>query len=244
MAVERHGHTGADAQKVRYSDLEALPVPIDQRHIIHMNFETDTRYAGSASGAGAARTYDTNGLTITSGTASSSYSFNELNGDLASLNIFDHPLSMTACINWNTESDGTHYAFVVFGAAGAGSTSFEEKHFGFVFQSNAAGGQKIKGSTSNGSTSTKMILDTSDVTQADDNLYTAVFIPKQSCSFYINGKKVGIQNDVSKLPSGAPTDTTVWAEQKSIRANSGTANTLYVRWHTLYIPFSGLNPGI
>lgn len=235
--VARHNHDGVNSDKVSYSSLTNSPLPIDLRHTARFAFDTAGRYVGAASGAGAVRTFDTQGMTLTSGTASNSYSYTEILGDLATLSIFDSPLTLDFVLNWSAESSGTHRAFVLFGSAGGPTTTYTEKHFGFEFIAQAT--VKVRGTVCDGTTRTTVNLDLAGVTLADDNIYTAVFVPRKGVTFYINGKRVGVINNIGILPQGLPTDTTVWSECKSIRDNSGTANTIIIRWLNLHVPLFG-----
>lgn len=237
--VARHNHNGVNADKISYTHLLNKPSPASLRHKIQTLFETAGRFVGAASGTGSARTFDTEGMTLTSGTSSNAYAYNEIKGDLATLSLFDVPLDMSTVINWSTESDGTHRAFVVVGSVGGTGTTYSEKHFGFQLVANAS--DKVLGTVGDGSNQTTVVLDTSGITLADDNIYSAEFRPGQGVNFYINGKRVGVINDITALPKGVPTDTAVWSEQKTIRDNSGSANTIIVRSLNIDVPLAGMS---
>lgn len=236
--LARHNHDGVNADKISWLSLIDKPRPIGLRHSIRAMFETAGRYAGAASGAASVRTYDTQGLNLTSGTASGAYAYNEIVGDLATLNIFDTPIDMDFVLNWSAEANGTHRGFVVVGSVGGPGSTFTEKHIGFEFIANAT--NKVRGTVGNGSTRTTTDLDLTGITLADDNIYTATYLPKQGVVFFINGRRVGAITNPTILPTGVPTDTAVWSEQKSIRDNSGTSvNTIILRWLNIHLPLEG-----
>lgn len=235
--LQRHNHDGANSNKVSFEDLIDKPRPIDLRHNIYFAFENTTRYVNSSSGAGASITFDTSGVTLVSGTASNSYAYLAIAGDLSTLSIFDNPLVLDFVFKWTTESNGTHKAFVVIGSAGGVTTTYTDKHFGFEFVANAA--SKILGTVGNGTVNTTVVLDTSGLTLSDDNIFTAVYSPSQAVVFYINGRRVGVITDGTKLPRGVPSNTGVWGEVKTIRDNSGSANTIIMRWMNYHVPLEG-----
>lgn len=237
--LKRHRHNGSDSDRIRYSDLAGKPSPIEYRQSIRAMFETAGRYVGASSGTSAARTFDTEGLTLTSGLSSNSYAYNEIKGALATMSIFDVPLAFDATCAWSAEANGTHRTFLVFGSVGGTTTTYTEKHFGFEFIANAT--VKVRGTVGNGTARTTIDLDVTGITLSDDTIYSAVFNPATGVIFLINGQRVGVISDLTILPKGAPTDSAVWSEQKTIRDNAGTSvNTVKIRWLNLHIPLEGV----